>query len=119
MRLASRIVEAADLEAAVELCFENRWTAALPVVPPTRGAIERILDYLERDPREVVGIVPPRNGVATIEKVAINCAMAGCRAAVRAACHHGGRGDARWACRSSGFTSIGNTKRAITTRPRR
>lgn len=79
MQLASRIVEAADLEAAVELCFENKWTDGLPVVPPTRGAIERILDYLERDPQEVVGVVPPRNGVATIEKIAINCAMAGCR----------------------------------------
>jgi len=79
MHLASRIVEAQDLEAAVELCFQNKWTDGLPVVPPTRGAIERILAYLQRDPQEVVGIVPPRNGVATIEKIAINCAMAGCR----------------------------------------
>jgi hypothetical protein len=79
MHLASRIVEAQDLEAAVELCFQNKWTDGLPVVPPTRGAIERILAWLKRDPQEVVGIVPPRNGVATIEKIAINCAMAGCR----------------------------------------
>jgi hypothetical protein len=79
MQLASRIVEAADLEAAVELCFENKWTDGLPVVPPTRDAIERILGYLGRDPQEVVGIVPPRNGVASVEKIAINCAMAGCR----------------------------------------
>ena len=43
MQLASRIVEAADLESAVELCFDNKWTDGLPVVPPTRGAIERIL----------------------------------------------------------------------------
>ncbi|HYC49435.1 MAG TPA: hypothetical protein VED01_28490 [Burkholderiales bacterium] len=79
MQLASRIFEAEDLEAAVELCFTNRWTDGLPVVPPTRGAIERILDYLKRDPQELVGVVPPRNGVATVEKIAINCAMAGCR----------------------------------------
>ena len=79
MQLASRIVEAADLEAAVELCFQYRWTDGLPVVPPTRGAIERILDHLARDPQEVVGVVPPRNGVATIEKIAINCVMAGCK----------------------------------------
>jgi hypothetical protein len=32
MHLASRIFEAADLEAAVELCFENKWTDGLPVV---------------------------------------------------------------------------------------
>ncbi|MGZ8267166.1 MAG: hypothetical protein ACXW20_06605 [Burkholderiales bacterium] len=79
MELASRIVEAADLEAAVELCFEKKWTDGLPVVPPTRGPIERILGYLGRDPQEVIGIVPPRNGVATIEKIAINAAMAGCK----------------------------------------
>ena len=79
MNLASRIIEAADLEAAVEVCFENKWTDGLPVVPPTRGAIERILAYLKRDPAEVVGVVPPRSGVATIEKIAINCVMAGCK----------------------------------------
>lgn len=79
MELSSRIVEAADLEAAVEVCYEQKWTDGLPVVPPTRGAIERILAYLKRDPGEIVGIVPPRNGVATIEKIAINCVMAGCR----------------------------------------
>ena len=79
MQLASRIFEAADLEAAVELCFKNKWTDGLPVVPPTRGAIERILEHLKRDPQEVIGIVPPRSGIATIEKIAINSAMAGCK----------------------------------------
>ena len=48
-------------------------------MPPTRGAIEHILKHLKRDPGEVVGVVPPRNGVATIEKIAINCVMAGCK----------------------------------------
>ena len=79
MELSSRIIETADLEAAVETCFEKKWTDGLPVVPPTRGAIERILKHLKRDPAEVVGVVPPRNGVATIEKIAINCVMAGCK----------------------------------------
>ena len=79
MQLSSRIVEAADLEAAVEICYQQKWTDGLPVVPPTRGAIERILNYLKRDPGEVIGVVPPRSGVATIEKVAINCVMAGCK----------------------------------------
>jgi hypothetical protein len=39
MELASRIIEAADLEAAMEICFERKWTDGLPVVPPTRSAI--------------------------------------------------------------------------------
>ena len=77
MQLASKTFEAADLEAAVELCYEQRWTDGLPVIPPTRAPIEHIVAYLKRDPKEVVGIIPPRNGVATIEKIAINCVMAG------------------------------------------
>lgn len=77
--LASKYVDVADLEAAVELCYERNWTDGLPVVPPTAPAIERILTYLMVDPQKVVGIVPPRNGIATIEKIAINCVMAGCK----------------------------------------
>jgi hypothetical protein len=79
MPFASRIHQAADLEAAVEYCYEQRWTDGLPVVPPTPGAVERVVSYLGRAPEEVVGVVPPRNGIATIEKIAINCVMAGCR----------------------------------------
>ena len=66
------------IEEAVEFCYEQGWTDGLPVVPPTQGAIERIIEYLGRDPNEVVGIVPPKKGAATIEKIAINCVMGGC-----------------------------------------
>ena len=79
MQLAAKIFEAADLEAATELCFENKWTDGLPVIPPTRGAVERIIHYLKRDPAEVIGVIQPRDGVATIETIAINCVMAGCK----------------------------------------
>jgi hypothetical protein len=79
MQLASRVFDTTDLEAAVEFCYQQNWTDGLPVVPPTRGAIERIVEYLGRDPNEIVGVIAPRNGVATIEKIAINCVMAGCR----------------------------------------
>src|SRR3954468_13413424 len=73
-----RIVEAEDLESAVELCYRENWTDGLPVIPATEPALRKILDYLKRDPQEVVGIIPPRRGIATIEKIAINCVMAGC-----------------------------------------
>ena len=33
---------------------------------------------MKRDPREVVGNLAPAYGVATVEKVAVNAAMAGC-----------------------------------------
>ncbi|MEE8442569.1 MAG: hypothetical protein V3S37_02365 [Dehalococcoidia bacterium] len=79
MSLQSHTFEVPDIAAAVELCYERGWTDGLPVVPPTQEAIERVIQYLGRDPKEVVGTVPPRNGVATIEKIAINCVMAGCK----------------------------------------
>ncbi len=79
MQLASPLHEANDLAAAIEFCFEQRWTDGLPVVPATPEAVERIIAYLARAPEEVIGIVPPRDGVATVETVAINCAMAGCK----------------------------------------
>jgi len=55
MQLASRTYEVADLESAVGFCYAQRWSDGLPVIPPTRGAIERIIEYLRRDPQEVVG----------------------------------------------------------------
>ena len=79
MPLTSRVFESDDIDAAVEFCYQQNWTDGLPVVPPTRRAIERIITYLQRDGSEVVGVVPPKNGVATIEKIAINCVMAGCK----------------------------------------
>ncbi len=79
MQLTSRVFEVDDIEAAVEFCYQQSWTDGLPVVPPTRGAIERHLAYLDRKADEVIGVIPPRNGVATMEKVVINCVMAECR----------------------------------------
>jgi hypothetical protein len=79
LQLGSRTFDVPDAAAAVEFCYQQGWTDGLPVVPPTQEAIERIIGYLGRDPKEVVGIVTPRNGIATIEKIAINCVMAGCR----------------------------------------
>lgn len=78
MKLASKITEATDLSSAVELCYRNRWTDGLPVIPATPDAVERIIAYLGRAPEEVVGIIAPRDGIATIETIAINCVMAGC-----------------------------------------
>jgi hypothetical protein len=79
MQLTSRIFKAEDLEAAAEFCYQQKWTDGLPVIPPTRGAIEHIIAYLQRHANEVIGVVVPRNGIATIEKIAINCVMAGCK----------------------------------------
>src|SRR5258707_5628249 len=78
----------------IETWFERGVTDGLPVVPPSRERVERMLAGTARDRSELVGEVAPNYGRATVEKVAVNAVMAGCRpdylpvvlAAVEAAC---------------------------------
>jgi hypothetical protein len=58
---------------------ERGWTDGLPIVPPTERRVRELLKQTPRDPREVVGVLPPRQGEATVEKIAANAVMAGCR----------------------------------------
>lgn len=68
-------------EDRIEACYENGWTDGLPVVPPTPERVERMLSGTQRDPDELIAAVPPKWGRATVEKVAINAVMAGCKPA--------------------------------------
>ncbi|MFQ5882390.1 MAG: hypothetical protein ACE5I9_07950 [Candidatus Methylomirabilales bacterium] len=79
--LRSRRIEAADLFEGVELFFERGWTDGLPIVPPTEERVEAMLKALDRDPGEIVAVLAPKYGKATLEKIAINAVMAGCRPA--------------------------------------
>jgi hypothetical protein len=79
MQLTAKTHEAADLAAFIDMAYERGWTDGLPVYPPTDDLVEAMLAYVGRDPAEVIGIVPPGEGIATVEKVAINAVMAGCR----------------------------------------
>jgi hypothetical protein len=77
-----------------ELWFERGVTDGLPVVPPTRERVARMLAGTRRRPDEVIAQMPPNYGRVTIEKLAVNAVMAGCRpeylpvlvAAVECAC---------------------------------
>src|SRR5438128_7790022 len=63
----------------IEQYFEHGWTDGLPIVPPTEELVDRMIAASGREALEVVGVVPPRQGVATIEAIATNAVMAGCR----------------------------------------
>jgi hypothetical protein len=66
--------------AAVNQLYQERgWTDGLPIVPPTDDAVAAVLRYTDRSPREVVAVLPPRQGEATVERLAINTVMAGCK----------------------------------------
>ncbi|MHB8578172.1 MAG: hypothetical protein ACYDCQ_22910, partial [Dehalococcoidia bacterium] len=58
--------------------YERGWTDGLPIVPPSESAVAEMLRWTDRDPHEVIGVLPPRQGEATVEKIAINAVMAGC-----------------------------------------
>ena len=78
----------------MEALFDRGWTDGLPVVPPTEARVLRMLGGTTRAPDEVVAVVPPDLVPCTVEKVAVNAVMAGCRpeylpvvlACVEAAC---------------------------------
>jgi len=77
--LASRRIELAPLADPVEACYERGWSDGMPVVPPTEERVLEMLDGTARSPREAIGMVPPNLAECTVEKVAINAVMAGCR----------------------------------------
>jgi hypothetical protein len=92
--LASRRVEIASAEDEIETMYDLGWSDGLPLVPPTPERVARMLTGTSRAADEVVATVPPTLIEATVEKVAINAVMAGCKpeylpvvlAAVEAAC---------------------------------
>ena len=78
----------------IESLFERGVTDGLPGVPPTRERVAQALAAVGRPADELVALVPPNYGRATVEKIAVNAVMAGCRpeylavvlAAVEAVC---------------------------------
>jgi hypothetical protein len=101
-RLKARQIPEADQEEAIELCYEKGWTDGLPVVPPTPLRVLRMLQACDLESDQIIGKIPPDYVPCSIEKVAINAVMAGCKpdyfptvlASVRAAlqdafCLHG------------------------------
>lgn len=61
-----------------EYAMQRGWGDGLPLIAPTRDRVDEMLAVMEVEADEVIGAVPPLNGVATYEKVAANAVMAGC-----------------------------------------
>ena len=62
-----------------EFCYEQEFADPLPVLPPTVERVERAMASISLPPNEIVAHVPPNYGQATVEKIAANAVMAGCR----------------------------------------
>jgi len=69
--------------------YINRMTDGLPIIPPTRERVRKFLNYTDLKADDVIGVLPPRQGKATVEKVAINSVIAGCQPQFMPVIQHG------------------------------
>ena len=67
------------LDAVNRFLAERDWSDGIPVLPPTPAAVEQMLKGTKRDPQDLLMVMEPGFGLATVEKIAINAVMAGCR----------------------------------------
>jgi len=58
--------------------LDRGWGDGFPIVAAQPAKVEMMLKGTKRDPREVITILGPGNGVATVQKLAVNAVMAGC-----------------------------------------
>ena len=73
-----RVLVVDNPETIFQLFQARGWMDGLPFIPPKEERVARMLAYTGRDPKEVVAVLPPRWGKATVEKIAVNAVMAGC-----------------------------------------
>jgi hypothetical protein len=82
-RSAPRMLEPDTEESLQRRFVEERWSDLLPVVLPTEERVEAMLAGTSHAPDEVVGRMRPtafrEYWEYTVEKVAVNAVMAGCR----------------------------------------
>ena len=77
--VASREVVFASAEDEFEAMYDRGWSDGLPLIPPTIERVKAMLAGTERRPDEIIAVVPPNLVDLTVEKVAINAVMAGCK----------------------------------------
>jgi hypothetical protein len=66
-----------DLREVQKFFYRRGWTDGLPIVPPTREAVDEMLRGTDLPPDHIVGKMIPRLGKVTVEKIAINAVIAG------------------------------------------
>ena len=105
------VVFRGGLRAVNAFFVENEYSDGLPIIPPTREAVEEFLRHTDRRPDEMLGVLLPDNRAATVWSIAVNGVMAGCRpeympilvALIEAMC------DPRYGVEHSGNTPGGDT----------
>ena len=68
-----------DIEKIYNEFAEKGHTDGLPIIPPTEARVKRMLEFTDKKPDDSLGLVPPSGYEATVESVAANAVMAGCK----------------------------------------
>jgi hypothetical protein len=77
--LAQDVVFRGGFDAVNQYFLDHEWSDGLPVVPPTKDKVQEFLNYTDKAPDEVLGVLLPDNRAATVWSIAVNGVMAGCR----------------------------------------
>ena len=67
-----------DLDGVNRLFYSRGWTDGLPIIPPTPARYEKMLSGTNFDENQLLSLIEPRQGKATVGKVAVNAVMSGC-----------------------------------------
>jgi len=76
---ADRLLAPADPAELQLWFFERQLSDGFPIIAPTPAAVAEMVTGSGRSAGDLVGIIPPRLGLATVEQIAISAVMAGCR----------------------------------------
>ena len=77
--IRARKIAIGSMDDEFEFMFDQGFSDGLPVIPPTPERVLRMLSGTKRDSQDVIAQMPPNMGEVTVEKVAINCVLAGCK----------------------------------------
>ena len=67
------------IEEINDFFYRNAWTDGLPVIPPTEERVQKMLSGTSLKPDQLIALVPPRMGAATVQVIAVNAVMAGAK----------------------------------------
>lgn len=73
------IVFRGTLDAIEDHFHHQGWSDGLPIIPPTRARVDAFLGFTDRDPEDVIRVLPQEGREASILSIAVNGVMAGCR----------------------------------------
>ena len=76
---ADRVQVEGTEETVYEYFLAQGWTDGLPIIPPTVERVEAFLAQAKLPRGEVIGAIPPQWAEFSVEKLAVNAVMAGCK----------------------------------------